>query len=187
MILAIDFDGTCVTHEYPRVGRDIGAVPVLKKLTDAGHKLVLFTMRGDGSGLDDAIKWFKDNDIPLWGIQTNPEQEQWTSSPKAQADVYIDDAALGCPLIAASGYERAYVDWEAVEKELVKRGILKPEVIKHLLDSLAANAPKHWCMCPNPQMVARDMFATCAHCRGMDAYGANVERRGQKYFKKSLL
>ena len=28
--IAIDFDGTVVTHEYPKVGRDIGAVPVLK-------------------------------------------------------------------------------------------------------------------------------------------------------------
>jgi hypothetical protein len=30
VIIAVDFDGTCVTHEYPKVGRDIGAVPVLK-------------------------------------------------------------------------------------------------------------------------------------------------------------
>ena len=26
MIIAIDFDGTCVTHEYPKIGKDIGAV-----------------------------------------------------------------------------------------------------------------------------------------------------------------
>lgn len=32
MIIAVDFDGTCVTHEFPRVGKDIGAVPVLKEL-----------------------------------------------------------------------------------------------------------------------------------------------------------
>lgn len=32
MDIAIDFDGTCVTHEYPRVGNNIGAVPVLKKI-----------------------------------------------------------------------------------------------------------------------------------------------------------
>ncbi len=25
MIIAIDFDGTCVTHMYPKIGRDIGA------------------------------------------------------------------------------------------------------------------------------------------------------------------
>lgn len=32
MDIVIDFDGTCVTHEFPLVGKDIGAVPVLKKL-----------------------------------------------------------------------------------------------------------------------------------------------------------
>jgi hydroxymethylpyrimidine pyrophosphatase-like HAD family hydrolase len=48
MIIAIDFDGTCVTHEYPKVGREIGASKVLKELVDSGHQLILFTMRSDG-------------------------------------------------------------------------------------------------------------------------------------------
>jgi hypothetical protein len=43
-------------------------------------------IRQDGSidknGLGDAIKWFKDNDIPLYGVQTNPTQKHWTTSPK---------------------------------------------------------------------------------------------------------
>lgn len=37
MIIAVDFDGTCVTHEFPRVGEEIGAAEVLKELTDKGH------------------------------------------------------------------------------------------------------------------------------------------------------
>ena len=45
MIIAVDFDGTCVTHEFPEVGRDIGAVPVLKELVEKGHKIILYTMR----------------------------------------------------------------------------------------------------------------------------------------------
>ena len=45
MIIAVDFDGTCVTHEFPRVGKEIGAAEVLKELTDKGHKIILFTMR----------------------------------------------------------------------------------------------------------------------------------------------
>ena len=45
MIIAVDFDGTCVTHEFPKVGKDIGAVPVLKKLIEKGHKIILYTMR----------------------------------------------------------------------------------------------------------------------------------------------
>ena len=45
MYIAVDFDGTCVTHEYPKVGKDIGAAPVLKKLIKEGHQLILHTMR----------------------------------------------------------------------------------------------------------------------------------------------
>lgn len=37
MIIAVDFDGTCVTHEYPKVGQDVGAVPVLKMIISMGH------------------------------------------------------------------------------------------------------------------------------------------------------
>ena len=55
MIINIDFDATCVTHDYPNVGKDIGAIPVLKLLVTEGHKLILFTMR-DKKELDDAKK-----------------------------------------------------------------------------------------------------------------------------------
>jgi hypothetical protein len=84
MEINIDFDGTCVTHDFPNIGTDIGSIPVLKKLVANGHKLILLLrsdkhfIRQDGSidknGLGDAIKWFKDNDIPLYGVQTNPTQ-----------------------------------------------------------------------------------------------------------------
>lgn len=116
MYIAIDFDGTCVTHEYPRVGKDIGAVPVLKKLTDSGHQLILNTMRS-GDELADAIQWFIDNDIPLYGVNENPTQKSWTASPKVYAHLYIDDAALGCPLMFDHTVSnRHFVNWELVDK-----------------------------------------------------------------------
>lgn len=34
MVIAVDFDGTCVTHEFPKIGKDIGAIPVLRKLVE---------------------------------------------------------------------------------------------------------------------------------------------------------
>lgn len=114
MLIAVDFDGTCVTHEYPKIGRDIGAVPVLSALADRGHQLILFTMRS-GKELMDAVRWFEENDIPLYGVNNNPRQHTWTSSPKVYAKVYIDDAALGAPLIVSSiEGERPYIDWGAV-------------------------------------------------------------------------
>ena len=141
MNIAIDFDGTCVTHDFPSVGKDIGAVPVLKQIVDAGHNLILWTMRGDryengdtghpsilnvtGEFLQDAIRWFDENDIPLWGIQTNPTQYKWTNSPKAFAHLYIDDAALGCPLTHNPEFHhRPYVNWVEVEKYLILNKII---------------------------------------------------------------
>lgn len=124
MVIGIDFDGTCVTHEFPFVGIDIGAVPVLKELVANGHSLILWTMRSNGDKgnfLDDAINWFIKNEIPLYGIQTNPSQSSWTTSPKAYCQLYIDDAALGCPLVFA---ERDYVDWVKVKKMLVEMKII---------------------------------------------------------------
>lgn len=118
MVFAIDFDGTCVTHEYPNVGKDIGAVPVLKRIIKKGNQIILYTMR-DGDKLKDAEQWFKSNGIPLFGINNNPTQKNWTSSPKIYAHVYIDDAALGTPLkFNKKISNRVFVDWEEVENYL---------------------------------------------------------------------
>lgn len=123
MDICVDFDGTCVIHEYPEVGIEVpGAVNLLKKLNDAGHNLILFTMRS-GKELNDAVQWFKENEIELYGIQENPTQKAWTSSPKAYGQLYIDDAALGCPLVYPIG-ERPYVDWVLVEFYLKSKNIL---------------------------------------------------------------
>lgn len=122
-VIAIDFDGTCVTHDYPYMGSDIGAVPVLKELADEGYRLVLHTMRS-GKLEKEAVQWFKKNDIPLFGINSNPEQKSWTASPKVYADLYIDDAALGVPLTTSQTSVRPYVDWVKVREWLVNEGYL---------------------------------------------------------------
>jgi hypothetical protein len=46
IVIAVDFDGTCVTHEYPKVGRDIGAESVLsgKYLFSAFKEIPLRTL-----------------------------------------------------------------------------------------------------------------------------------------------
>jgi hypothetical protein len=122
--IVIDFDGTVVTHDYPFMGKDIGSVKILNKLVKSGHRLILFTMRS-GDTLREAITWFIDNGVPLYGIQTNPTQESWTSSPKAYGNLYIDDAAIFAPLtedITLS--DRPFIDWVVVEKELMKLGLI---------------------------------------------------------------
>lgn len=123
VVIAVDFDGTCVTHDYPYIGSDIGAVPVLRELVDAGYNLVLNTMRS-GRLEKDAVRWFKENNIPLYGVNCNPDQKSWTSSPKVFADLYIDDAALGIPLKTSPTSTRPFVDWVAVRELLVSLGYL---------------------------------------------------------------
>ena len=124
MIIAVDFDGTCVEHEYPHVGMDVeGAVDVLRDLNRKGHRLILFTMRS-GSKLVAATKWFADRKIELWGVNRNPEQEEWTESPKVHADLYIDDSALGCPVMFIDGVQRPVVNWAKVRAQLEYDGVL---------------------------------------------------------------
>jgi hypothetical protein len=121
--IALGFDGTCVMNQFPDIGEEIGAAPVLKKLVDAGHELILCTMRS-GDKLDAAIAWFKHHNIPLFGINTNPTQQSWTQSSKTYAHMYIDASALGCPLKHRDGYEPPFVDWRCVEDLLTEKGLL---------------------------------------------------------------
>ena len=123
MIIAIDFDGTCVTHDYPRIGSEIGAIPVLKKLVEKGHQLILWTIRS-GDELQAACDWFNDNGIPLFGVNINPDQKTWSQSPKVYAQLYIDDAALGCPFLRTDLSTRPYADWAAIESWLIVQQVL---------------------------------------------------------------
>ena len=135
MKIAVDFDGTCVYHEFPLVGGDVpDAVRVLKKIVSNGDKIILWTMRS-GKPLDDAVMWFTDRGIPLFGVNSNPSQKSWTDSPKAYAHQYIDDAAVGCPLSHDSSVTaRPFVNWNEVERILspvlfsarVARAVLTP-------------------------------------------------------------
>ena len=122
-LIAVDFDGTVVTHAYPEIGDDAGAVPVLKELTDNGCRLILFTMR-HGKLLDDAIRWFRERGIPLYAVNENPSQQRWTSSPKVHADLYIDDSSLGCPIRFVDGVKRPVADWTRIREQLVREGFL---------------------------------------------------------------
>ena len=123
-VIAVDFDGTCVEHNYPAIGMDVeGAVDVLRTLNKHGHRIILNTMRS-GQRLEAAVRWFRDRKIELWAVNRNPEQEQWTTSPKVYADIYIDDSALGCPLIFLEGVRRPVVNWSKVRQLLESNGII---------------------------------------------------------------
>lgn len=145
MDILVDFDGTVVTHEFPSIGKDKGAVPVLKKLVKNGHNIILFTMRSNTTNnkdsskeipkihnsnfLDDAVEWSNKNKIPLYGINTNPTQKTWTTSPKAYGQLLIDDIALGVPLIFDQRLsDRPFVDWVKVEQYCITTKLIKNRI-----------------------------------------------------------
>ena len=130
-IIAIDFDGTIVTHEYPYVGKPLPyANDVIKMLIENGHKCFLYTMR-DGSELLDAIEYCQENGLDMCGWNESPEQ--FSESPKQYAQFYVDDAAVGCPLSFDSKFsKRPYVNWVAVARYFEMVGLLTHDQIKEL-------------------------------------------------------
>ncbi len=120
--LAIDFDGTIADHKYPDIGKPVpGAFKWLKKLKENGAVLILWTMRSDaessGPTLSEAVKFCEAYGVEFDFINENPQD--WTESPKVYAHKYVDDAAVGCPLVE-NKFGRPYVDWEVVGPELMK-------------------------------------------------------------------
>ena len=99
MTIAVDFDGTIVTHEYPNIGKEISfAVQTLKMLQDDGHKLILWTVR-EGDLLRDAIQWCKEKGLEFYAANKDyPEEEEQNNnhySRKLKADIWIDDRNIG--------------------------------------------------------------------------------------------
>jgi hypothetical protein len=137
LTIAIDFDGTCVTHAFPYIGEQIVKTEVLQCLAHH-NKLILYTVRSDvkepkgddpnivykgGNYLTDAVNWFKTRGIELYGVNENPMQSAWTHSPKVYADLYIDDAACGMPLDFMQ-HSRPCVDWNILTYGLEKAGLI---------------------------------------------------------------
>lgn len=120
VIIGLDFDGTCACHEFPEIGQEVPyCIDVLKKMQAAGAKIVLNTMRSDmpeRKYLTEAVEWLKERGIELYGVNNNPDQNSWTSSPKVYANIYIDDAALGAPVCIPEGFTQRVIDWQAIDR-----------------------------------------------------------------------
>lgn len=95
--IAVDFDGTIVEDEYPRIGKPIiFAFETLTKLQNKGHRLILWTYR-KGTTLEEAVQFCKKNGIEFYAVNSSfPEEEFDTShSRKIHADIFIDDRNIG--------------------------------------------------------------------------------------------
>ncbi len=122
MLIAVDFDGTIVEHRFPIIGPEIpGAFSWLRKYQEAGAYLILWTVR-DGLFLQRAVDFCKGRGVTFWAVNHCPLQRDWSKSPKAYAELYIDDLAFGIPVIKSKdGGCPAFVDWSIVGPSVMQK------------------------------------------------------------------
>jgi len=97
LTIAVDFDGTIVEHQYPRIGREmLFAFETLKALEKKGHKLILWTFR-HGDLLQEAVDYCKQNGIDFYAVNKSYPEEKYHGevSRKINADIFIDDRNVG--------------------------------------------------------------------------------------------
>ncbi len=114
MIIAVDFDGTIVEHQYPKIGPEIpGASETIMDLWIAEHQIIIWTCRTltkPEAGLFEMIEWLEEHEVPYNAINCNMFGAEFYSMPKIYADVYIDDKNFG-----------GFPGWDAVRKQLLEK------------------------------------------------------------------
>ncbi len=98
-IIAVDFDGTIVTHEYPNIGEELPfATETLRMLIRDHHRIILWSVR-EGKLLQDAIDWCRERGVEFYAVNRDyPEEEKEKNnhySRKLKADYFIDDRGIG--------------------------------------------------------------------------------------------
>lgn len=101
VIIAVDFDGTICTVDYPEIGRErVGAKEFINKLYDEGYAIVINTCRsddGDYAAAQMARDFLKIRGIRYHSFNENlPHLIQFygCDTRKISADVYVDDKCL---------------------------------------------------------------------------------------------
>ena len=113
MRIAVDFDGTIVEHEYPKIGKEmLFAFETLKELQKQKHQLILWTYR-TGKELEEAVEYCRNKGIEFYAVNKNyPEEVLDDDTPrKIQADIYIDDRNVG-------GFPGWSAIWQMINPEL---------------------------------------------------------------------
>ncbi len=103
LTIAVDFDGTLCEYAFPSIGKQNEQqktlINILIKLRNNGHKIILWTNRGDNEKypiLTEAINWCTEKGLEFDAVNENlPNQKKLSGySPKIMADMYIDDKSL---------------------------------------------------------------------------------------------
>lgn len=99
MTIAVDFDGTIVTHKYPEIGEEIPfAIDTLKMLINDRHKLILWSVR-EGKLLDEAVEYCRERGVEFYAVNRDYPEETLENnnhfSRKLKVDMFIDDRNVG--------------------------------------------------------------------------------------------
>lgn len=148
MKIYLDFDATCVEHEYPKIGRcNFGCIEVLKKLQEARHEIVLNTYRADldaeenNGTLKAALNWingphrlfnyalserytFKLEPIEALPNKIFPTTWDWLFIKQEQV-MFIDDQAYRIPLKPCYTMDGDMVNWHELNIQFVEHGLYK--------------------------------------------------------------
>lgn len=95
--VAVDFDGTIVENEYPKLGKpQLFAFETLEVLQKRGFVLILWSVR-KGKLLEEAVEFCRQNGVEFYAVNRNhPEEIFDPETPrKLDVDVFIDDRNLG--------------------------------------------------------------------------------------------
>ena len=99
-VLAIDFDGTVVYDNYPKIGKlRPHAKEVINYFYDNDVQIIIWTCRYLEQDLSSMIKFLKSNHIKYHEINKNSKiLQEFDPKPKIYYDLLIDDRAIGCPV-----------------------------------------------------------------------------------------
>jgi len=117
--IAVDFDGTIVEDDYPKIGRaKLFAFDTLLKLQEKGHRLILWTYR-KGEMLEEAVAFCKENGVIFYAVNKSFPEEEFDPkySRKINADIFIDDRNIGGML----GWGEIYQELIGGEKPVIKK------------------------------------------------------------------
>lgn len=97
MVIAVDFDGTLFTNNFPNIGEPIWkTIEWVKHRKSIGDKLILWTCRCDEQ-LQIAVDACEKVGITFDFINSNDTvrmEEFKSDSRKISADIYVDDKAI---------------------------------------------------------------------------------------------
>lgn len=125
--IAIDFDGTIVEDDYPRIGKPaLFAFETLRKLQENGFRLILWTYRSDKK-LEEAVAFCEENGVKFYAVNKSFPEEEFnnTYSRKIRADFFIDDRNIG-----------GLMGWGEIYRLLIKEELDVHKILKKNKKSL---------------------------------------------------